>query len=52
MAAGRSPLWPFLFGFDQQTFVVCAGSSLVAVQTILRKSALGFSIERYRQMLA
>ncbi len=40
----RGPLWPLLFNKDQETFIVCADSSLVVAQTILHRS---ISLEEY-----
>jgi hypothetical protein len=42
--SNRGPLWPLLFNADQSTRVVCADSSLVAAQTILRRT---LSLEEY-----
>ncbi len=36
-AADRAALWPLLFNDTQQTFIVCADSTLVVAQSILRR---------------
>jgi hypothetical protein len=33
----ESPLWPLLFNHDHQTFIVCADSTLVVAETLLRR---------------
>jgi hypothetical protein len=40
----RAPIWPMLFNSSQQTFVVCADSSLVTAQYLLHRSV---SLEEY-----
>lgn len=43
-APARTPLWPLLFNETQQTFVVCADSTLVVAEAILHRSV---SLEEY-----
>ena len=43
-ASDRSPLWTLLFNESQQTFLVCADSSLVTAQQLLHRSV---SLEEY-----
>jgi hypothetical protein len=43
-APDRGPLWPLLFNEEQETFIVCADSSLVVAQAILHRSV---SLEEY-----
>ena len=40
----RGPLWPLLFNESQQTFIVCADSTLVVAEAILHRSV---SLEEY-----
>ncbi len=40
----RTALWPLLFNDGQQTFIVCADSSLVVAQTVLHRS---ITLEEY-----
>jgi hypothetical protein len=35
-SAGRAPIWQYLFNDDHQTFIVCADSTLVVAQTLMR----------------
>ena len=43
-APARGPLWPLLFNESQQTFIVCADSTLVVAEAILHRSV---SLEEY-----
>ncbi len=43
-ASDRTPIWPLLFNPAQQTFVICADSSLVTAQHILHRSV---TLEEY-----
>jgi hypothetical protein len=40
----RSPLWPLLFDRDHETFVVCADSSFVVIQSLVHRP---ISLEEY-----
>ena len=40
----RAPLWPLLFNDGQQTLIICADSTLVVAQTMLRRS---ITLEEY-----
>jgi hypothetical protein len=44
MIPARSALWPLLFNNEQQTFVVCADSTLVVAEWILHRS---ISLDQY-----
>jgi hypothetical protein len=44
VAQDRGQLWPLLFNKEQETFIVCADSSLVVAQALLHRS---ISLEEY-----